>query len=254
MNRLYLVLVVALILFLLIRYFQIDEYGSNRELFSSDLADVSLPINNNDNFGLKKLHNEPQILLIDNFLTPEECDHIIKVGDPLVRKSEVCGKTGSRPDKSRTSWTAHIGKQLITKDKKDKVLINIYEKAARFCNRSSKNIEPIQLVRYKPGQFFKSHYDYLDTRVPMYKKNVEKNGQREVTFFVYLNDVPDGIGGETHFKKINKTFKAKRGQAIFWYNVKNGKEDPLTLHSGTEIKKGIKYGLNIWVRDKEYKG
>ena len=41
-----------------------------------------------------------------------------------------------------------------------------------FCNRSSKNIEPIQLVRYTPGQFFKSHYDYLDTRVPMYKKNV----------------------------------------------------------------------------------
>jgi prolyl 4-hydroxylase len=254
MNRLYLVLAVAIVLFLLIRFFQIKEYGSNRELFSSDLTDVSLPINNIDNFGLKKLHNEPQIILIDNFLTEEECNHIINVGDPLVRKSEVCGKSGSRPDKSRTSWTAHIGKQLITKDKKDKVLMNVYEKAARFCNRTSKNIEPIQLVRYTPGQYFKSHYDYLDTRVPMYKKNVERNGQREVTFFVYLNDVPEGVGGETHFKKINKTFKGKKGQAVFWYNIKDGKEDPLTLHSGTEIKEGTKYGLNIWVRNKEYKG
>ena len=142
----------------------------------------------------------------------------------------------------------------ITKNNKDKILLNIYEKAGKFCNRDSKNIEPIQLVRYTPGQFFKSHYDYLDTRNPMYKRNVEKNGQREVTFFVYLNDVPEGVGGETHFKKINKTFKGKKGQAIFWYNMKDGKVDPLTLHSGTEIKEGVKYGLNIWVRDKEYLG
>ena len=36
--------------------------------------------------------------------------------------------------------------------------------------------------------------------------------------------------------------------------MKDGVADPMTLHSGTEIKKGTKYGLNIWVRDKEYKG
>ena len=249
MNRINLVILVCIILFLILKYIKFEK-----EFFTNDIADVSLSINNIDNFGIKKLNKEPEILLIDNFLTKEECDHIIKVGNPLVRKSEVCGRNGSRPDKSRTSWTAHIGKQLITKNKKDKVLMNIYEKAAKFCNRSSKNIEPIQLVRYTPGQFFKSHYDYLDTRNSIYKRNVEKNGQREVTFFVYLNDVPDGVGGETHFKKINKTFKGKKGQAIFWYNSKNGKVDPLTLHSGTEIKKGTKYGLNIWVRDKEYKG
>ena len=73
------------------------------------------------------------------------------------------------------------------------------KKYAKFCDRSSKNIEPIQSVRYTHGQFFKSHYDYLDTRNPIYKRNVEKNGQREVTFFVYLNDVP--IGGENSLQK-----------------------------------------------------
>ena len=71
MNRLYLVLIVAIFVFLLIRYFQINEYGQNKELFSNDLADVSLPINNSDNFGLQRLNETPEILLIDNFLTPE---------------------------------------------------------------------------------------------------------------------------------------------------------------------------------------
>ena len=248
MNKIIITLLCLIVLFIIFNLIKKKEH------FNSNLADVSLSINNIDNFNLKKLNETPEILLIDNFLSKEECDHIIKVGDPLVRKSEVCGRGGSRPDKSRTSWTAHIGKKLLTKNHKDKVLMDVYERAAKFCNRNSKNIEPIQLVRYTPGQFFNSHYDYLDTKIPRYAENVKKNGQREATFFVYINDVPDGVGGETHFKKINKTFKGKKGQAVFWFNMRNGKVDPLTLHSGTEIKKGIKYGLNIWVRDKEYKG
>ena len=257
MNKLYCILMFVIIIFLIIRYNGINTYGENKELFQSSLVESSMHfdrINNEDRFKLTKLYDDPQIILIDNFLTNDECEHIIKIGDPLVRQSEVCGRNGSRPDKSRTSWTAHIGKKFINKDSKDPVLMKVLEKSAKFAEREVKNIEPIQLVRYKPGQYFKSHYDYLDTKMPMYEENVKRNGQRESTFFVYLNDVPDGVGGETQFTKLKKVFKAKKGQAIFWHNVKDGKVDPQTLHSGTELKEGTKYGLNIWVRDKEYRG
>ena len=45
------------------------------------------------------------------------------------------------------------------------------------------NIEPIQLVRYHPGQYFNKHYDYLDRNNPHYAiKYIEKNGQREQIF------------------------------------------------------------------------
>ena len=257
MNRIYSALIFVIIIFLIMRFMSIKPFGENKELFQSNLVESSLHfdrINNEDEFKLTKLHDDPQIILIDNFLTNEECEHIIKIGDPLVKQSEVCGRNGSRPDKSRTSWTAHIGKKFINRDSKDPILMNVLEKAAKFGKKDVKNIEPIQLVRYKPGQYFKSHYDYLDTRNSMYRENVSRNGQREITFFVYLNDVPEGVGGETQFTKINKIFKAKKGQAIFWHNMKNGEVDPKTLHSGTELKEGTKYGLNIWVRDKEYKG
>lgn len=257
MNKLYCILIFVIIIFLIIRYNGINTYGKNTELFQSSLVESSMHfdrINNEDSFKLTKLYDDPQIILIDNFLTNEECEHIVNIGDPLVRQSEVCGRNGSRPDKSRTSWTAHIGKKFINKDSKDPILMKVLEKSAKFAEREVKNIEPIQLVRYKPGQYFKSHYDYLDTKMPMYQENVKRNGQRESTFFVYLNDVPDGVGGETQFTKLKKVFKAKKGQAIFWHNVKDGKVDPQTLHSGTELKEGTKYGLNIWVRDKEYRG
>ena len=257
MNKLYCILIFVIIIFLIIRFYGLHTYGNNKELFQSSLVESSMHfdrVNNEDSFKLTKLHDDPQIILIDNFLTNEECEHIINIGDPLVKQSEVCGRNGSKLDKSRTSWTAHIGKKFINKDNKDPILMKVLEKSAKFGKREVKNIEPIQLVRYKPGQYFKSHYDYLDTRLPVYKKNVEKNGQREITLFVYLNDVPDGVGGQTQFTKLNKVFKAKKGQAIFWHNVKDGKVDTDTLHSGTELTKGIKYGLNIWIRDKEYLG
>lgn len=206
-------------------------------------------------FTTQKLHSEPNIILIKGFLTPEECDYIIKVGDPHIKKSEVCGRNGSRPDKSRTSMTAHIGKKFLGGDNPDKKLIAILKKAEKYCGLPSKNVEPIQLVRYEPGQYFKPHYDYLDRKLPMYQRNIEKNGQRKYTFFCYLTDVPPDVGGTTYFPKIDKHFTGGKGDAIFWDNIlESGEEDNRTLHSGTELKKGKKYGLNIWVRDKEYKG
>lgn len=210
---------------------------------------------NNKNIEVKILNEEPRILLLKNFLTNDECDHIIKIGNPHIKKSEVCGKNGSRPDKSRTSMTAHIGKKFLGGDNPDKVLLNVLQKSEDYCGLPKKNIEPIQLVRYEPGQYFKPHYDYLDSRNELYKKNIEKNGQRKYTFFVYLTDVPEGVGGETYFPKINKYLKGNKGDAIFWDNIlPNGQEDKRTLHSGTELLQGKKYGLNIWVRNKEYKG
>lgn len=246
-------IIIILILSLLSFFFYLKrkknqkEYYTNLELYKLQ--------NTNNKITEKILYNKPKILLLKNFLSKEECDYIIQLGEPHIKKSEVCGKNGSRPDKSRTSMTAHIGKKFITGNNPDKILLNVLQRTQNYCGLPSKNIEPIQLVRYEPGQYFKPHYDYLNTKNEMYKNNVEKNGQRKYTFFVYLTDVPDGVGGETYFPKINKYFKGNKGDAIFWDNIlPNGEEDKMTLHSGTELLKGKKYGLNIWVRNKEYKG
>tara|TARA_Y200000002_G_scaffold372293_1_gene369924 strand:- start:956 stop:1759 length:804 start_codon:yes stop_codon:yes gene_type:complete len=226
----------------------------NNNLESNNRVENFSNINKKEDFIVERLHSNPDIFLIKNFLSKEECDHIINIGEPHIVKSEVCGRGGSVPHKSRTSMTAHIGKKFLNNSNPDKILQGVLKKASIFGELPYENIEPIQLVRYFPGQYFNKHYDYLDRKNPLYKNNIEKNGQREQTFFVYLNDVPDELGGKTHFHKINKTFQGKKGEAIFWRNVVDGKEDVNTLHSGTELKNGIKYGLNIWVREKKYIG
>lgn len=211
-------------------------------------------LSNIDNYEIEKLHSKPDIFLIKNFLSPKECDYIINLGEPHIVKSEVCGSKGSKSHMNRTSMTAHIGKKFLRNNNPDKVLLSVLKRASKIGGLPEENIEPIQLVKYLPGQYFKNHYDYLDRKNPIYKKNIEKSGQRQQTFFVYLNDVDDNLGGKTNFPKINKTFQGKKGEAIFWSNMVNGEDDKNTLHSGTELKKGIKYGLNVWVREKKYKG
>ena len=209
-------------------------------------------VNNTNNLEIISQNKEPEILLVKNFLTHAECDHLIKAGEPFLKASTVCSEEGDKVSDARTSWTASIGSELITENKQDKILLDIYKRAAEFCMRPIVNIEPIQMVRYTSGQFYNPHFDFLDESLDIYKKQVELNGQREITFFIYLNDVPDGIGGETYFPEIDKKIKGKKGDAVFWYNMKNGETDKRTLHGGTEISEGVKYGLNIWVRTKKF--
>lgn len=255
MNKKKIIIVIILLIFITLTIKNFDFNLGVKEKFRNHFGKKYHPVSIlKNNFKQLILHDEPQIVLIKNFLTDEECNHIIKIGEPHIKQSEVCGNGGSRPDKNRTSMTAHIGKKFLSKDNKDKILMNVLKKASNYGGLPEENIEPIQLVRYTPGQYFKPHYDFLDRNMSMYRENIERNGQRELTFFVYLNDVPDKLGGKTFFPKINKEFKGDKGDAVFWKNVVNGKDDKRTLHSGTELKEGIKYGLNIWVREKKYKG
>lgn len=228
--------------FILIILFLVYILHKNKEYFFNKNIDSDL------------LYKDPDIRLLKNFLSKEECDYIIKLGDPYIKRSEVCGKSGSTANKNRTSMTSHIGKKFITQEKKDKILWDVMLRASKYCKKPVQNIEHIQLVKYTKGQFFKPHYDYLDRNIIHYKNNIEKNGQREFTFFVYLTDVPENVGGTTYFPRINKHFVCKKGDSLFWSNMKDGKEDTRMLHGGTELLEGVKYGLNIWVREKEYIG
>jgi hypothetical protein len=141
------------------------------------------------------------------------------------------------------------------------------------------SIEPLQLVRYSPGQYFKDHHDlgelFDDGSIDLPSKSAFSPPRRMVTILVYLNDLPQGCGGETQFPllKMNDgrplTISPKRGTALVWCNIlKNGSPDPRVVHSGQILKNTIvpegatsdnifesrklqgdditKYAINIW--------
>jgi len=116
------------------------------------------------------------------------------------------------------------------------------------------NMEQIQFLRYKPGEYFQSHYDYFSPERSDSADQLRKGGQRVCSLFVFLNTIPTGAGGETHFTKLGLKFRPVCGRAIFWWNVlPDGTEDQRTMHQGLPPTCDLKYALNIWFRENSRK-
>ncbi len=111
--------------------------------------------------------------------------------------------------------------------------------------------EPVQGQRYDVGQEFKPHCDYFNPGGADWQKYCAVAGQRTWTFMIYLNDVE--AGGATRFKAIGKTFQPEAAKLLCWNNRRpDGRENPNTLHHGMKVRKGLKYVITKWYREKPW--
>ena len=102
--------------------------------------------------------------------------------------------------------------------------------------------EYLQLLRYEPGQYYRSHHDFIPQHLQF------PIGPRLLTFFLYLSDVTEG--GETSFPSLNITVRPKRGRALLWPSVKNSnvyEADHRTMHEARTVTAGLKYAANAWL-------
>ena len=77
---------------------------------------------------------------------------------------------------------------------------------------------------------------------------------RVYTFFMYLNDVPEG--GETSFRKLALKVRPKKGSAILWPSVLDSepnKTEPGTYHEAMPVLAGVKYGANVWLHMHDFR-
>jgi prolyl 4-hydroxylase len=190
------------------------------------------------------ISNQPKVVLWHNFLNESECQHMIQLGDHRLNRSTVQGKN-HEISPQRTSYTTNF------QSGETSVIQSIEQRVSMLCMYPQSHIEPLQLVRYNPGQQYKPHYDFF---VPGHEATgdaLKRGGQRTLTFFIYLNDVDQG--GTTHFPKLNLRIKPRMGTAVMWYNVlPDGTEDYLTFHAGEPPKSSTKYGLNVWIRERPF--
>ena len=67
--------------------------------------------------------------------------------------------------------------------------------------------EPLQVLRYRPGQEYRPHFDAIG----------DEDNQRVLTFLVYLNE--DYEGGETEFIATGFKVKGKKGDGLLFRNA-----------------------------------
>lgn len=192
----------------------------------------------------KQLSNDPIIYSYDNFLSEEECDHFIKVGEPLLKRSVVSDDKGGYISNGRTSSNAWIP------HKTDEILFNIASKISNIVDIPVENAESFQFLHYGINQLYNEHYDsYVLDDSEKTKRCLRMGGQRKVTCLIYLNNVEEG--GNTRFTKINIESQAKKGKIIVFHNCLPGTTEvhPLSAHAACPIIKGEKYAVNLWFRE-----
>jgi prolyl 4-hydroxylase len=63
-------------------------------------------------------------------------------------------------------------------------------------------------------------------------------------------------GGGTHFPELNLTVTPKKGRAVLWPSVLNNdpnNKDDRTDHQAMPVLSGVKYGVNLWIHQRDYK-
>lgn len=193
--------------------------------------------------GLQRVpHQKIELYQARNFLTREHCKELIDLIDKDRRPSTIADPNGD--EYFRTSETCDLARSDPIIQKLDGLLqdLNGIDPALG---------EPVQGQRYDVGQEFKAHTDYFTPGTADFERFCSESGQRTWTFMIYLNEVE--AGGATRFKVVGKTFQPEVGKLVCWNNKRpNGELNPNTLHHGMKVRKGMKYVITKWYREKPW--
>ena len=211
-------------------------------------------------YHVHKLSSSPLVIYLQNFMTSEEREHLKAISESSFRRSVVAGQDGAQRSGVRTSQSTDL--------RSDEVVRCVARRALDFqgFDVQETQLEPLQLVKYGPGEQYDFHTDWLSD--PQYTTSFN-GGNRMTSFFVYIHVSSNTTGGGTNFPLIEPplderwcglvecdepyangvTFRPVEGNAIFWENLApDGMGDSRTEHAGLPLTSGEKIGMNIWTR------
>jgi len=166
------------------------------------------------------------VFVIEDFLTPEECQEFIATGEGLgFEEAPITTRSGPSMRKDVRNNTRVVYDNVSLAER-------LFERARPFLVGSWNHREVcgmnerFRFYRYEPGQRFAPHFDGRFER---------DNGERsEFSFLMYLNE--EFEGGETRFFEPDPIVVAPRtGSALVFFHPQ--------LHEGALMRQGLKYVL-----------
>ncbi|XP_033133087.1 probable prolyl 4-hydroxylase 8 isoform X1 [Brassica rapa] len=228
---------------------------------------------------------EPRAFLYHNFMTNEECEHLISLAKPSMKKSKVVDvKTGGSKDSrfcysliyfSPSSLILNLTNRIMCRVRtssgtflkrgQDEIVEEIENRISDFTFIPVENGEGLQVLHYEVGQKYEPHHDYFSDEY-----NVKRGGNRIATVLMYLSDVEEG--GETVFPAAKgnisdvpwwnelsqcgreglSVLPKKRDALLFWSARPDASLDPSSLHGGCPVIKGNKWSSTKWFHFNEY--
>lgn len=177
---------------------------------------------------------DPELWVIDNFLSTDECEKLISRYQPKTKPMGYVGKDGelvlNEKRKARGNLT----------DRDDPVDALVNDRLEALTQWSQFKTEPTSFVHYRAGDYIKPHFDFLGDR-----QRQGPAGQRVGTVIVYLNDTV--CEGATYFTHSGLKVYPKRGTLIL-FNYPKPTLESTSQHGSDEIIQGDKFVLVKWFR------
>jgi len=130
----------------------------------------------------------------------------------------------------------------------DVVQFLVQARMARTCTQRMQQFEAPMVLHYSPGEQIKPHFDFIDTNAPDYEQQIREQGQRMITFLLYLNDGYDG--GETTFPELGIVNRGRQGDGLYFINSRADRSaDRQMLHTGSPPTRGEKWIVTQFIRD-----
>lgn len=182
-----------------------------------------------------------EIYGVADFFSADECARLIAMVDAVARPSPTYhDNTAKGSDGGRTSYSGDVNPA-------DPFIRMIERRIDDLMGIEASHGEVIQGQRYAPGQQFRGHYDFFETKADYWPAERERGGQRTWTAMGYLNAVE--AGGATEFSKVSMAVPPQQGALLVWNNMaQDGKPNPQSMHAGLPVERGMKYIVTKWYR------
>lgn len=189
-----------------------------------------------DEHPFETVSESPDVRLFRGLFSPDECAYLMATAEPLLQPSVVVDPTTGRQVRNpvRTSSAAGFPFRL-----ENPAVHALNRRLAAASGTPVRAGEPLQVLRYEPGEQYHTHSDALPT--------LRRDQQRVLTFLVYLNE--DYEGGETAFPAANLKVRGKTGDGLLFRNAAaDGTPDPRAIHAGLPVTRGAKFLASRWIR------
>lgn len=186
----------------------------------------------------KIISADPYIALYEGLFSTAECKYLAVLGTPWLERASVLGLDGQpRMDLVRDAESCSIPNLA-----EDLVVQAINRCIAKATGTQPGWGEPLNILKYAPGQQYKPHHDGT---------GADNVSVRQLTALIWLNDQFEG--GGTDFPKINVTVRGAIGDMLVFRNIRdNGEFDERMIHAGLPVTEGVKWMASRWIRGEDY--
>ncbi|CAK0853414.1 unnamed protein product [Prorocentrum cordatum] len=209
-------------------------------------------------------------------LSAAEAAELIAVAEGRLETSVVEAPRGGRGKTSHASRTSMVA-WLSPED--GAAARRVFTLGAEILSASVNQFERLQVVRYRPGEFYHQHFDYFEyweyprgspAQREMMKRTRKGAANRVATLLWYLTEDPGATtdfplaGGQennltvgdidwTECGRHGLSVPARLGSAVLFYHMlANGTLDRRAMHAGCPPEGGrVKWVANLWLWNRD---